>query len=343
MSRVHFPTEAKVERVPLVDRDQLIELGQILDEHFENMKEARSERIASAKSAETDRVRKEFKDWPEERIQEYLDAVHTSIESGYEFRNASPTFHVRMASGKSHEYSSVREMLDDPQVTNELPTGLTAWLKCAEVEAKLVIQGGWFTGIDISVSPPTSQPAALLLRSLERWADNVCLPQYSRWWRASRFYVPAFAFFLLLVISFVIIREHHTINPEAALHQRLIVGEAKELLDVGISEDNRDRALELLLAKTAGVALPHAVTDPSATHKTVVFGWHSIVLIAYVCFLVVVAYRPPRMAVAVGRGEARVIRQRHWVWWVTRVAVGGLFVNVAYAVIASAFTTSVGV
>jgi len=344
MPQVHFPTEARIARVPLVDRDQLLELGQVLDEHFESLFKDRNQQLAEAKRQETRDIRRRFKDWSAEEIKKHTQEAHPEIESRYEYRYTRPTFRLELASGRTVEYANVQEMLDDPNITHELPKGLVARLECAGVEATLSIKGEFRTGIEIEISPSTSQPAALLRGALERWADQVCLPRYSYWWRESRFAVAILAAGLV-IFSLWGAYVHHTtsVNPDAVLYQRSIVGEAKELLETGISEDNRDRALELLLAETAGVALPDVVGDPPVARTKLAWGWHQFVLLGYVCFLVVVAMLPPSTAVAVGRGITRVRRQRAWVWWVTRIAIGGLALSVAYAVFVSAFTASVGI
>src|SRR6266481_1353908 len=211
--------------------------------------------------------------------------------------------------GKQLETDSFREAISHPEVAHEVITGLKYEASIGRTLAVLTLQKANNKGslpltddeveLSIIVEPhgePLSEQVLTIMRS---WSDNIAAPLWHKFLFELR------AFWRFILIAWCAIFGVYLISPSPPSFRDYYKQEARKLLEQGVSSNNQQKAIELLVAIQTGTA-PSGV-QPGRDSK---IGAIAINLSALMGISVLASL--PGFCIGIGKGKQTLRRWRGW-------------------------------
>jgi hypothetical protein len=229
------------------------------------------------------------------------------------------TITFRLRHDKELETSSFEEALLHPAVMHENVLGLKYEIRVRDTTASLVLekntkervnkQTNWTlfdteeneTELQITVEPRSGALNQELFAVLRDWAINVQPPAWQRWILNIR---SIGRIVLFLWVFFFAVNFFSPTPPNFKEHYKQ---EARKLLDQGITANNQQKALELLLAIESDYVPPSAnPTPPTRSSRSLITNLLGIFAVSVIAFF-------PELCIGVGKGK------QYLGWWQTWV------------------------
>jgi hypothetical protein len=217
---------------------------------------------------------------------------------------------VTLADGTWKDAPTFREHLLNKGLETAEVVGISLTFKCYGAWASVTFPSVGTLSLrsqhDVEVATiPTGHAEMDTTRAkVVKWAEEFRAPAYYRVWK--RFH-PAQWFLLLFLFLFLMGCAEYQNN-------RVVNQEAQEILEQGVNDGNRDRAIEVLLQSSTKTYKP---SNKRELPKVV-----GLLFWGYVILCVLLSF-PPSDVIGIGRGAHRM---RHWDWYYT--AMRYVFVTV---------------
>lgn len=317
MSEPVFRTSAEVSGVWFLSESSLLRLDDLLTTQWELLKEQRRQNIINdAKKGRAELAARMKKEDP--RFETEKDLVRKRAE----LRNAQDDRSIILKDGFKDIIQCTTFSDASRAHCDKSPTGFTATIQAGHNVVTMELTEAFMGGerVKITISPVCEATSAALAE-LESWAEEHRAPAFLCWFRRSYVGVLAGMFFMLWVTTMIFDDKTTTYPQTQALR-----AEAKQLVEAGISDANRDAALAVILKSMVG-------SEP-VVKRTFSPLWS---LGAYLTLipLMIVAANPPKTVLGIGHGK-RVLKRRSlwfglWSWsafkWIGGLLVMGLFIQ----------------
>jgi len=227
---------------------------------------------------------------------------------------------ILLPNGRELKSSSFKEAMNHIASQNEVARGFeyTATVGSTTASVKLIPprkdkknDGQEEPFFEIKVSPPGSSASYEIFGELNNWADSLEVPLWRRWLVLEL--RPWFRIGLGCSIVFLLLTLLNT-SPGPTEYKESLKQQARALLHDGINEQNKTKALELVLALESDY-IP-AGTQPKKARKPI--AWYLIIvyIFGFLSFT-------PTLCIAIWAGKGRL---RWWNWWlkINMVTIPGL-------------------
>jgi len=241
MAKLSFPTARIIALPLLIDANQLEGLDRIVDRHMDALREYREREVELATERE---IQKRLaRGWlKEEQIAARRPYISTLATSRLQKDSRSATLYLR--GGKEVQAERFSEAMIQPVGEHEIATGLALYVTVGSVRATIRLSEGlWRKELTLEVEPNDVSVAQEMYGALSNWASDVEAPLWQQKWVSARWFL---GILLFLCLSFSLLGA--PIISWANATRRANQAEARKLLAQGVTQQNQQRTLELLLA-----------------------------------------------------------------------------------------------
>lgn len=307
MAEFIYSTEATIRGPWLVDADKLEALDKVLDEEWERLAKRNQESIDNVVAQRMGAGERELS--PTE-LQDIRNRIEKEIRNSYgykEFRGIT----ILYEGGKRAEVKSFKEAMRQSTLLEGIPTRFDVEVVCGDIRSRISIDQHR-GALNISTSPETVPEAKELFAALHRWGATNRPPKWQQiWqtWNGIQWVGWVAALPLGLLVSF-------SANPYKA--------QARELLKNGVSQENQQRALELLLAIQSEYRPPGQESVFATWLLMFCFGGLAICLVT--SFI-------PKSVLGIGKGQDRINHWRLWLNIVFYLVPSFIFLNIIWPLI----------
>jgi hypothetical protein len=293
-SQIIHPTSSWLNAPWYISKDQLLQLDEIVNGELPRLEEKRNALISASVDEAIDRsitVYKHSKEDAEKRRAE----MTADRKNDNKFQVACAILLKYGDQNKQATGESFQEIVHNPAITNEVPTGFAFRLNQHATNFEAVIsvnKDGW---MKVEASPNGDADAQRMYMKLLDWAKSV---RPSIWYRLILPILSLIACFGLLFFVLITLAQIVPSTENTTSHQQYI-HDAHKLLDSGITPQNEPQAIQLLLALETNYQ--GTVNIPYAGHLFIVTPW-TIALLFVALFLL----RPP-IIIGVGAAESKLM------------------------------------
>jgi hypothetical protein len=297
-----YRNSAEINGVWFLEESQVLELDSKIESHFEDLKRMRQCDIAAEVRQERKRLREFGKD--ENVIKTEIADFKKKVKERRPHSEEYKTVVIKSGNKDIAVRSSFAEVVAGPEIHKENPTGFVVKVKAGKNSSEFSLNEGLFTNhVKIKVEPD-SEPTAAFLVEIERWAEAHRVNRFLQWWHRNWMVFPMLAS-LLLIVAGPIVDSKITSN-DGVIAAR---AEARKLIDEGITDSNRDKALSTLLRLEVD-------TSPTVTRRF--SPWWALTVFATAVFVLIVGFMPPRSILGIGRGKNVLYWRKKWFWFWTK-------------------------
>lgn len=284
----------------LLDMDSLKEFDHLMEDEWKRLLAYREVKLAEAVHENLWPHAESFFKWKHKRIEELSEEQTREAEadllaktgSSYRYQ-ASKSLVLLFAGEKRMEISTFEAAVREQNCKNDVPVGFTYSLKCADVSCS--IQLPYVSGaMKLMTSPDTLPEARELFTVLRSWMEGRRLPLWQRIW-ANLSGLQWVAFFPIMILLLV--------ASGSGSGKKVYQQQAAELLQGGIDESEKTKALELILTLTGGLA-------PASQSENFSKVWWWLLSLLIVAILLSIY---PKTTLGIGKGQSRI---RHWRRWI---------------------------
>lgn len=303
-----YRTELTIGGPWLIDRDALAELGKIVDDSWDLLDKRKADILDSRIRRRVDEQR--AKGLSGKDLEEIGASIRQSEDRWYVRQGKKIV--IKLGSDKSFTTDSLSDALQEHKLINEEATGIEIEIGAAEVQATISINRK-YESLDIRTSPEREEAATELFVRLREWALKQRAPLWQRVWKnvSPGHWV---IWFLCLFFSFIFVRAVQDTSIQQPIQQAK--SEAFKILEDGISKDETQKALELLLRIETGYP-PGKVERKFPTWFKLLF-WVGLVI------SVVLTVRP-KLILGLGKGESKIKLWRKWLKFISITVPGLIF------------------
>lgn len=301
-------TKATVEDPWLLSKDDLESLDEELAQAWEELEGRRSERLEQARTEDLNELRKTD---PEAEAKDLKRRRPWS--SAYELEKSARKCVFALEGGTRVETTTVGEALKRRDILDKRVESFHVSLSSGDIE--VTVDSRW-RGLDIETKPDSDPLAQEIFERLLHWKDAVEQPPWVIRWKSWSIGAMILA---MLPLYFLLL----TFTPtDASRNANAWRQEAWNLLEDGLTPEEQQRAIEVLLASQAQYPAPRGALQP----PTASAGLRRlrIVLLAAVAGLVVLGL-PPKSTVGLGPGAKQLRRYRWWISFVSKAIPISLF------------------
>lgn len=320
MAEFIYTTQTTIPGPCLLDADKLEALDKVLDDEWEPLAKRNQEAIRTEvdrrleDSVQIYAARLRGKELSPEELQSLRKEIEDSVRGSYGYReyHEITLFYEK---GKRAEVTSFREAMRQPALLEEVIVRFRLEVVCGDISCKISIDENR-GALDISASPERMPEARELFAALHRWGTTNRPPKWQQIWRTWNG-AQWFIWLAILAIGLIVVTESFR-NPYKE--------EARELVKNGVSQENQQRALELLLAIQSEYRSPD--------QKSQIPTWFIILLLGglVVCFITSFV---PKSVLGIGKGQDRINHWRIWLSIVFYLVPSFLFLNIIWPLISS--------
>lgn len=278
-------------------RVSLERLDSILDSAWSWLQIERKRRIKGD-------VEKQLRQWmpnvtgadPAER-KEHRKRIRKSVTAGFDIHGNERRIIVSFQSGRKLVVERFSQAIEDNSTANDRPTGFDVQLKCARMSLEIIYSGGLFSSLRVYTYPSNVAGLTGFIAKVRQWAEDASVPRWQQIWRNW----VGWHWFVVLVAISLIASIMSSIDKTGSKKQ--LAHAAHELLKDGISEDERQRADELILALLSN----YQPSTPKnlVAERVVMFMLGMLVLSVPFSFA-------PKTTIGIGAGIKSIRRQVAW-------------------------------
>jgi hypothetical protein len=328
MTTVIHPTSDYVKGLWLFDNEGLEELDGILDDAEKELGVIRKRDIENTFKRKQRQLAEysHYRDVGEEERKALDEKLRKEVKESYEFSRDKREIAIDFVSKKKLIVKRFSEALTKPDFQNDLPTSFKLELRCGRCEIKLDLPDYNTNRLQITVSPQDLDAAAELYVKLKLWAEAKSLRPVYRYWQSLsglQWLVWAWAFLMTWWVWFSMT---YLSTPD---EKQATKAEARQLLDRGLQKEDEHKAIELMLRLAAdypqGTVKKPLPIPPRWLIVSTVFSFLLCLCLRY----------PPVTTIGIGQGNAKIDRQRNWLWLCNFLLVGFFFLCVGGSFLAS--------
>jgi hypothetical protein len=323
MAEIIRKTESTFSGPWLLDSAALAALDEIIDEQWSRLEAHKKGQIASAVRREQYRLT--MSDSNPQRSENERKAeeneIRQRIENDDRYSGDGRTITLTLSSGNKVRVNSFREAAHDVNCQDHEIAKIEVKLYCGGIRGDVVVPTpDKSRGLSLVTLPEASAQADELFVRLHRWAE-----QYKPDWFRQICGMGAFGawlFALMFLLLFLLIGlVTGTISEQNSWRD-----EVRELVAKGVKPEDHGRALELLLRKSADLAI-----EPSAIQAPL---WFSIAAVIMVIVASLLSF-PARTAFEIGNGAGSVRRQQRYDRFLRKIIPTFLIMGVLASVLGS--------
>lgn len=277
MAEVLYPTSTEVEGPLLIDRRSLEQLDSILNEHWKrlvNQQDAIEERSPSDTSG--------FVSVDSEWLKHHLASQRRRVLA------------ISFADGRTLRVQSFSEAFAHAEIINELPVEFELRMVCGGIECEIGAEADWRVRLRVKISPQENEAVRDFFGDIKSWLRTIKPSAWLTWWRKTA-RVSFLIWMAWLAVSAGIVGYSVSATPDYKDIARQIVAK-------GVTSENRDQALQAILAIEAEYGSPK-FRPRLGVWIFVVGGFIACMILSY----------PPTMAIGMGKGEQRVFFWKTWI------------------------------
>lgn len=282
----------------LLDREQLIELDRIIEQHWGSLLHYREQKIEEEINSELDSRNKDVR-YPSTADRQ---KIRERIESNTYLFGMTRILTIFNTDGTQIQAPDFASVIQNPDVENRIVKGFRLSLKCANIECNLILRS-YNPDITLDISPGTVDEARALFIAIKGWLNRVKAPLWQRiavgsfygWWWS--------IFIIILISSFGIFTKD--ISPEWQQ-----IKHAHDLLKNSIDNNDIRDSVATTLAIVSEYEKPNRHTVFSFPN------WYVCLLIA-ILFLCLILTFLPKIVIGIGKGERSIIRWRRWLHFIS--------------------------
>ncbi len=307
MPQLLYPTAAKVEGPILLSLEQLRELDSILDKHEQLLTKYQEEiwerELSERLSQQAEDIRREL---TEEEKKQYTERFERR-ELDYRRRQRQRKTTVYFRSRRRLEVATFQEAAKHPEMMNDLPVGFDLRVRYSPVRLWIETDDYLGSTIKVSAEPESDENARDLFGELRMWLSSVTPPRWQQWWVKSR---PLnWMLWWLWLVVVVLVAGPNIVESEVT--KRYYRAQAHGLIEKGITPENQQKAIEVILALSSDYSTPKA---PPVS----VGSWFWFFLTGGLFICAVLSF-PPKVILGLGKGEKSI---QFWRYWLRFVFVG---------------------
>lgn len=278
-----LPGTFKIEGVFLFGQSDLLEIDQLMKGAKKEIDATVRRQLLAEVKNEMQKFDKDATDAPSEEV------VRKIISSSYPYKKHEHKVEVVCKSNRIFKARSFKEIADDLQIANELPTQAVCTYSNAGFRLKVELFTGYSQGISIAVSPPDTALTMRLLQQISSWVES---KRKVELWRriAMPLTVTGFSSSVWLAIM-APLGVRRTVSERPS-----VVEQARKLLEDGIDDTMSAKAIELLL---------RLETRHYAEHEEIYFAWWWLAGLAVCIGTVLATLLRPKSTLGLGRSAKR--------------------------------------
>lgn len=318
MAEFIYRTEATLSGPWLVDTDRLEALDKILDDEWERLAKRNREAIQNELDKRIEdsfeiRLAKETEgELSPTTLESIRKQVETSIRNSYGYKeNRKVT--IFYEGDRRVEVESFQEATRQSSLLEGIPVRFDVEGVCGDISFEINIDK-YRGALNISTSPETVSEAKELFAALHRWGATNRPPKWQQIWKTWNGI--QWAFWLIAVCGGLIAVVIPG-NPYKA--------QARELVRNGVSQENQQRALELLLAMQS---------DYRPEQDPVLPAWYLLLLFGGLVVCLVTSFIP-KSILGIGKGQDRIKLWRLWFGFVFYLVPSFVFLNIIWPLISA--------
>jgi len=295
MAQVLYPTSTYIDAPLLIERKSLAQLDSILEKHWErflkNQEQALKGELDSdyaeyVESVPKDRKPEEFEKWKSTREKTLRD---------YRRYGRRRVLTISFADGRSLRVQSFSEAYSHAEIINELPVAFELRMSCGDVLILIQTLDLSIPRLTVSTSPEDAEAVQDLFGEIKGWLRIIKPSKWLESWSKAA----EMAFFLwlgwFLVLAVLLSNAISTSTDYKSV--------ARQIVEKGVTSENRDQALQTLLAIQADYR-------PAVTFHPSVGLW--IFALGGLIACLILSY-PPKIVSGLGKGEQRVSSWKTWI------------------------------
>lgn len=301
-------TKATVEAPWLLSKADLEGLDEELAQAWEKLEGRRSEQLEQARTEALSELRKTD---PEAEVQDV--ERHMLSPSAYQLDKSSRKCVFALDGGTRVETTTIGEALKRRDVLEKRVDSFHVSLSSGDIE--VTVDSRW-RGLDLETKPDSDPLGQEVFERLLHWKDAVEQPPWVIRWKSWSIGGIILAMLPLYFLFLTFIPTDASSNATAWRR------EAWNLLQDGLTAEEQQRAIEVLLASQAQYPAPRGALQPP-TASAGLRRLRIIFLAAIVGF--VVLGLPPKSTVGLGPGAKQLRRYRWWISFVSKALPISLF------------------
>jgi hypothetical protein len=286
MAELLYPLSGDFRGPWLIDFQRLEELDRILDTTWTRLLAHRDERIKQETDKESQKIpvgkREAERKWIEQRA-----------TANVEYKPPSRALNIKFRSGKSLKASSFKEASLERAIQDELPSAFSVRMTAARIEIEMDLERYTDHRLSFSVAPANTTISKEIAHDIERWVKANRPARWVSFWRASGATI-WYPFMLILFLSLAFF------TTDVDTYKKQLKAEARELLKGGLSEQEKSRALEILVTLESDYV---PADFPQTARPSTSWFWWLAGIGGLVCTLISF---PPRTHFGLGKGENRI-------------------------------------
>lgn len=303
MSTFIYTTQKDFEGPWLVSREALNELGEIFERISGGFEDEAKKQI------EID-VKADLENYPKESQSRFSEGIRERISLRHALQK---TVNLTLSTSKYLQGETIKEILANPELQDEAPTGLEVEIGNHNRSARLQLGGRYYNSsqLSISTSPETDSLSREAFSDLQHWAVLNQPPLWQKIWDKV---VPFNWFIWLLMISIL----STAIASNSNNLDEHLAPIANELLSDGISVDEIPSAIEILLRYETNIAPQES--------ETTLPKWFYVIFFGGLAANIIISIRP-KMVIGIGRNKNRLFLWRKWTTFAGITVPGILFAS----------------
>lgn len=311
-----YRNSAEIPGVWFLEENQILELDSKIESHFSDLKSMRSADI-------TEEVKNERKMLRERGMSE--DGIKTELAEFKKKRigrypHSEELKCVTIKSGNKDVTvcRSFAEAIARPEILKTNASGFTVELKAGKNSSKFSLEEGVYGNIISVKVEPDSESTAAFLVEIERWAETNRVDRFLQWWNRNWIFSFGLGFVFFMIIGPILDSKDVSYDGVIAAHT-----EARKLIDEGVSDSNRDKAITALLKLAVDIR-------PTVTRRF--SEWWLFAVGISAIGIIVIGLMPPQSILGIGRGKNTLYWRKQWFKFWTRTfpftVVGGIAMKV---------------
>jgi hypothetical protein len=284
----------------LLDRDQLLVLGSLLEREWDELEAKRESDINALVETRMEEARAQGRTtYTRDQALRHLP---------YELSKASREVVLELASGAECRSETIRGAVNELYDSVHSPTSLKATVISGEHSIKVELSSGILGERQVSVEPPKSPTSKNAFVELCNWFEEIRPPFVARLYR----FLSPIAWMIVMSLALTYIWVKAT-GSEPAISKEA----AEQILEDGLSQSEVPAALELLLRKSFDIGPPTAAQAAPVDS--------TVVLVAYLIagsllLIMITSSIVPDLLIGIGVAGQRKLRFSRW--WLKYVCIG---------------------
>lgn len=296
MSEIIYPNTNRVHGPWLLDSEQLQRLDSIINIQWEKLTKYRNKLIQQEIDGELNSFSKEEQERRKKGVEE-------KVKKNYRYGDDKFYKELRIdyRSKRLLIVDSFKEAAMHKEFENDLPIKFNYKIRCVDVESEIKLD--FFNKIEYSVNTYSINESKELYYELEGWLKKVNPSILIKVWsRIGSWILP-------LLIGVLAILPSININN----NRDILIEEAHKILNEGITTDEVEKALEIILSLETDYELKLGKMENIEIDYSKLYYLYALILCALILFF------PPNSIIGIGKGEQKLNKWRNWINVVTYV------------------------